>query len=91
MSAARALTYDGVKTHMPIRPLPTEVPTALAADLQQVCADEFGCALTLPEAEQLGRRMLTMFALLFTVHERTDIHRSGGKAPLTTSRTNGTV
>jgi hypothetical protein len=60
------------------------------ADLQRLCEVELGHAMALGEAEDLGQRILTMFALLFEVHER-HVHRSARRTPLTEARTNGTL
>ncbi len=71
--------------------IPSDIPAVLIADLQLSCKDELGRALSASEAEDLGRRMLSTFALLFEVRERNAVHRSKPDVPLTNARTNGTL
>ncbi|MCC7540579.1 MAG: hypothetical protein IT379_30470 [Deltaproteobacteria bacterium] len=75
---------------LPFTTMP-ELPASLVADLQHVCEVELGRGLTLAEAEDVGRRMLATFSLLFEIRERTAIHRSSPQVPLTSPTTNETV
>jgi hypothetical protein len=70
---------------------PPDLPSSLVVELQRICETELGQGLTLAEAEEVGRRMLAMFALLFEVHERQAVHRSSPRGLLTNTRTNETL
>lgn len=71
--------------------MPKDISPVLVADLQRRCEQELGTQLTLAEAEQLGRRLLGTFELMFEVHQRQRIHRSCRKAVLTKQQTNETL
>lgn len=68
-----------------------DISSVLVADLQRRCELELGHKLTLAEAEQLGRRMLVTFELLFDIHQRELVPRSTQVAKLTKTATNETL
>jgi hypothetical protein len=46
------------------------IPSTLIAELQQICEMKLERTITLSEAEDVGRRLLETFSLMFNVEEK---------------------